>query len=462
MVFSSLLFLYGFLPVSLLLYFIFKDIRIRNIILVILSVLFYAWGEPLWVILLLFTTFVNYLFGRMIGEGKGTKYSKLGLVLSVVVTLSLLAAFKYLNFLLQSVGFITGMSMPLVAIGLPIGISFYSFHILTYTIDLYNKKVSVQKSYINFLLYVSLFPQLVAGPILRYSDVEKQIMERTVDMEKLSSGIVRFACGLAKKVIIANAAGKLAAQVLGGDLSALPAGDALFGIIMYTIQIYFDFSGYSDMALGLGKMFGFHYPENFNYPYISRSITEFWRRWHISLSTFFRDYVYIPLGGNRKRQILNMFIVWALTGLWHGASWNFVLWGLYYFVFLVVEKYVVFKLPKKLNVVIGAIYTLPVVILGWALFYYTDTSQLFAYLKALFGGNGLGFSGPNSLTLWLENIPVLILGAVCSVPYITNMVKKLNDKVRLPLSYAYTFAIMIICTQALVGQTYNPFIYFRF
>jgi alginate O-acetyltransferase complex protein AlgI len=462
MVFSSLLFLYVFLPVTILFYSIFRDIKIKNFVLTIVSVVFYAWGEPLWIILLLFTVLLNYVCGRIIDTNRGQAKAKLTIIVCVILNLALLGVFKYLNFVLENIGLLIGSTIDFVKIGLPIGISFYTFQTLTYTIDLYRGSVKVQKSYMDLLLYVSLFPQLIAGPILRYSDVEAQLKERTSSFEKSSAGIVRFCCGLGKKVIIANAVGKLATQVMGGTLSTLPTADSWFGLLMYAFQIYFDFSGYSDMAIGLGKMFGFDYPENFRYPYIARSITEFWRSWHISLSTFFRDYVYIPLGGNRKHQLLNLLVVWALTGLWHGAAWNFVLWGLYYFVFLVIEKYILSKLPRKAFSIMGAIYTFPVVLVGWALFYYTDLSQLLGFTKALFGANGVGWAGDGTLTLWLENLPILVIAIVASTPLIVNLVKRIKEPVRLPFSYVYAIGMLFLSTQALVGQTYNPFIYFRF
>ncbi len=468
MVFSSLLFLYVFLPATFLLYYMFKSLRMKNLVLMFMSVLFYAWGEPFWVILMLFTAMVNYLCGRAIDAYRGTAKAKAAVIFCAVITLSLLGAFKYLNFFLGNIGFLIGTNIDAINIGLPIGISFYTFQTLTYTIDLYRGNVKVQKSYFNLLMYVSLFPQLIAGPIVRYSDIEGQITSRTVTFEKMAEGIIRFTCGLAKKVLIANAAGLIAVGtkeipgILEGNLAALPAGDALLGILMYAFQIYFDFSGYSDMAIGLGKMFGFDFMENFKHPYISGSITEFWRRWHISLSTFFRDYVYIPLGGNKRHQVLNLFIVWGLTGLWHGASWNFVLWGLYYFIFLVIEKFILFKLPKKLNAFMGAVYTLPVVLMGWVLFYFTDTSRMFEFIKALFDGTGSGFAGVNTASLWLENMPLIVIAVVSSTPAFANLFKGIKEKVRLPLSYVYTFGILFLCTQALVGQTYNPFIYFRF
>ena len=427
-----------------------------------MSVLFYAWGEPFWVLLLLFTTLINYVAGRMIETSRGSAKAKAVLIVCVIINLSLLAVFKYLNFFLDSLGFLIGTEFAVLSIGLPIGISFYTFQTLTYTIDLYRGKVGLQKSFMNLLLYVSLFPQLIAGPILRYSDVEAQITSRTVTFKKTSQGIIRFCVGLGKKVLIANAAGALASGVLDGPLGGLPVANSWFGILMFSFQIYFDFSGYSDMAIGLGKIFGFEYPENFAHPYMSKSITEFWRRWHISLGSFFRDYVYIPLGGNRKRQLLNLLIVWFLTGLWHGAAWNFVLWGLYYFVFLVLEKYIVNRLPKKLSFVMGAIYTFPIVLMGWVLFYYTDMSRLLQFVQALFGANGAGFSGADTLTLWLENLPLLILSAVGSTALMVKLFKRVNEKVRLPLGFAFALILLILCTQALVGQSYNPFIYFRF
>ena len=342
--------MYLFLPICLLLYFILHGIKARNYLLLVMSLLFYAWGEPKWIILMIVTTLIDYGAGLLVDQYRGQKLAKWALAGSVVITLSFLAVFKYLGFFNQNLNQIFGAELPTQIFNLPIGISFYTFQAITYVVDVYRGKAQVQRSYANLLLYVALFPQLIAGPIVRYTDIAAQLENREMTLPGFSKGITRFVTGLGKKVLLANIAGQVATSLIGGDLSKASVLGAWLGIFAYTFQIYFDFSGYSDMAIGLGHMFGFTYVENFNYPYISKSITEFWRRWHISLSTFFRDYVYIPLGGNRRHQLRNMFIVWALTGLWHGASWNFVLWGLYYFVFLAIEKLFLGKFLEKLPV----------------------------------------------------------------------------------------------------------------
>ena len=342
MVFSSLVFLFIFFPVTLFFYFIVKNDKVKNIVLVIASLIFYSWGEPVWVCLLIFSSILDYTVSLGIEKYRGKKITKLFIALSVVINLGLLAAFKYSGFFISTLNGIFRLSLHVPAFSLPIGISFYTFQTMSYSLDVYKGDVKAQKSFINFLMFVSLFPQLIAGPIVRYSDIDTQIDHRTVTIDGFAKGMTRFMAGLGKKVLIANYAGSLAESLLANvDNAAVMS--VWVGVLFYAFQIYFDFSGYSDMAIGLGRMFGFDYPENFKYPYISTSITDFWRRWHITLSSFFRDYVYIPLGGNRvslPRQILNLFIVWGLTGLWHGASWNFVIWGLYYFVFLCLEKFV--------------------------------------------------------------------------------------------------------------------------
>ena len=337
MVFSSLFFLFMFLPVVLLTQHFVPGVRLKNIVVLAASLFFYAWGEPKWIFVMLLVTLIDYLAGRIIDRKRGTKAAKTALILSIVLTLSTLIIFKYLNFFTENIFSLFGSDFK-TNIALPIGISFYTFQAMSYVIDVYREDVKCQNNYAKLLLYVSMFPQLIAGPIVRYSDIEKEIEVRTVTFDKISYGITRFVIGLFKKAVFANFLGETATMFLDGDLSQVSAVQGWFGIIAYFFQIYFDFSGYSDMAIGLGRIMGFSFPENFRYPYISKSITEFWRRWHITLSSFFRDYIYIPLGGNRKRHLLNMFVVWALTGFWHGASWNFLLWGLYYFVLLVLEK----------------------------------------------------------------------------------------------------------------------------
>lgn len=380
--------MYLFLPICLLLYFILHGIKARNYLLLVMSLLFYAWGEPKWIILMIVTTLIDYGAGLLVDQYRGQKLAKWALAGSVVITLSFLAVFKYLGFFNQNLNQIFGAELPTQIFNLPIGISFYTFQAITYVVDVYRGKAQVQRSYANLLLYVALFPQLIAGPIVRYTDIAAQLENREMTLPGFSKGITRFVTGLGKKVLLANIAGQVATSLIGGDLSKASVLGAWLGIFAYTFQIYFDFSGYSDMAIGLGHMFGFTYVENFNYPYISKSITEFWRRWHISLSTFFRDYVYIPLGGNRRHQLRNMFIVWALTGLWHGASWNFVLWGLYYFVFLAIEKLFLGKFLEKLPAVVGHAYALFIIVVGWVFFYFDDVSRLGQMLKLMFGFSG--------------------------------------------------------------------------
>ena len=498
MVFASPIFLYLFLPAYILLYMFAPNVtgglrdcrrtgkfslsafmpslRSQNAMLTLLSLFFYAWGEPVWVVLLLFSSLVDYVVGRVIGIFRGRPQAKIALICSIVINLSLLGTFKYLDFFLESLGLLTGVRMPSFGIELPIGISFYTFQTMSYSIDAYKGSVKIQKSFPDFLLFVSLFPQLIAGPILRYSDIEDQLSNRTVTWELVASGVTRFACGLGKKVLIANIAGEIGTKILDGNLDGLPAADAWVGILMFTAQIYFDFSGYSDMAIGLGRMFGFDYTENFRYPYMSRSVTDFWRRWHITLGSFFRDYVYIPLGGNKKRQIFNLFVTWALTGLWHGASWNFVLWGLYYFVLLVIEKIIIKPLAGKLGHWWGWLYTFPLVVLGWVLFYFTDMNRLGVFAGALFGSGGL--AGPETSTLWLGNLPLIILCAVAASPVPAILAKGFIGADAKPgtgrrltgasgnlaggLTIAFNTIVLAMCTLMLLRQSYNPFLYFRF
>ena len=322
--------MFAFLPANIICYFLSRNLKTKNIILIVFSLLFYAWGEPVCVALLIFSSFIGYIFAIAIDKSETKQQKKLYLIISLIINLGLLGIFKYAGFFVSNINYLLHVNLPVPQISLPIGISFYTFQIVSYVIDVYCNRVDSQKSFAKFLMYVSLYPQLIAGPIVRYIDIEREIDHREVSIVNISQGINRFIVGLAKKVIIANTAATLVSTFLDGKLATMGVLDAWFGLFMYTIQIYFDFSGYSDMAIGLGKIFGFTYCENFNYPYISKSATEFWRRWHMSLGSFFRDYVYIPLGGNRKRQLLNIFVVWFLTGFWHGASWNFIIWGLYF------------------------------------------------------------------------------------------------------------------------------------
>ena len=463
--------MYLFLPVCLLLYFILRSIKARNYLLLAMSLLFYAWGEPKWIILMIVTTLIDYGAGLLVDKYRGQKLAKWALAGSVVITLSFLAVFKYLGFFNQNLNQIFGAELPTQIFNLPIGISFYTFQAITYVVDVYRGKAQVQRSYANLLLYVALFPQLIAGPIVRYTDIAAQLENRETTLPGFSKGITRFVTGLGKKVLLANIAGQVATSLSGGDLSQASVLGAWLGIFAYTFQIYFDFSGYSDMAIGLGHMFGFTYVENFNYPYISKSITEFWRRWHISLSTFFRDYVYIPLGGNRRHQLRNMFIVWALTGLWHGASWNFVLWGLYYFVFLAIEKLFLGKFLEKLPAVVGHVYALFIIVVGWVFFYFDDVSRLGQMLKLMFGFSGQAGVLPTD-TVLLKNHLVFFLVAIIACIPVSKLVKALlirfsrrgtaQEAIAGAVGIVYDVALLFFSTAALVGASYNPFLYFRF
>ncbi len=471
MVFASFSFLYYFLPLSLALYYAARRTVTRNIILIVLSLFFYAWGEPVYVTLLIFSSAVDYCIGRIIDANFGHKKAKLALIASLFINLSLLGFFKYSGFFVENINTLLGLNIPVPNIGLPIGISFYTFQTMSYSIDMYRGKATVQRSFTNFLLFVSLFPQLIAGPIVRYTDIAEQLGKRKHSLPKFCEGISRFLTGLAKKTLIANHAGLTASGIL--DNVTVNTGGILvwLGILMYTIQIYFDFSGYSDMAIGLGKMFGFEYVENFNYPYISKTITEFWRRWHISLSSFFKDYVYIPLGGNRRLQIRNIFIVWGLTGLWHGASWNFVFWGLYYALILAAEKLFLLKLGEKLPSALKHLFTLAAVMIGWTIFYYTDLSKLGTAFCVMAGTSGF-FSGEWAKAL-TENLPFLVVAAICSTPALKVLYSKIDFDghslklgpryfATLALTLCVNTALLMLCTAKLSGDSFNPFIYFRF
>lgn len=464
MIFSSLLFLCIFLPAVLLLYYASKNMTYKNIVLVAASLLFYAWGEPVYVLALIFSSLVDYTVGRVIDKTRGTWKAKAALLCSLIINLGLLGVFKYSGFFVENINLIFGTNIPFRGFALPLGISFYTFQTMSYSIDMYNGNVKVQKSLLKFMVYVSMFPQLVAGPIVRYIDIESQMDNRRVTPKDFEEGVMRFAQGLFKKVIMANSAGKIVTTFLDGDLANLSTGGAWLGLIMYAFQIYYDFSGYSDMAIGLGRFFGFRFLENFNYPYISKSATEFWRRWHISLGTFFRDYVYIPLGGNRHHQIRNIIVVWFLTGFWHGASWNFILWGLYYAFFLIIEKKCFKGALLKMPAWLGTIYSSIVVLFGWALFYFTDFSRLIQFLKIAFGRSyallDLKASGE-----FMGSVFLLVLLIFCATPAFKIITDKTREKapaVYRSLAPVWVAAIMFVSFVLLVGQTYNPFLYFRF
>lgn len=464
MVFSSLLFLGIFFPIVLVLYFINKNTTYRNVVLVIASLIFYAWGEPVWVLGMLFSSFVGWFFGLFIDKYAGKWQSKASLIMALVINLGMLGVFKYSGWIVGNINALLGTNIPFYGFSLPLGISFYTFQILTYDIDMYRGEVEVQKNPVNFLCYVSLFPQLVAGPIVRYIDIQKQIDHRVVTAKAFGYGILRFTQGMVKKVVLANGMGAIATSMLDGNLLESSALSAWVGILAYTFQIYFDFSGYSDMAIGMGRMFGFNFLENFNYPYISKNITDFWRRWHISLSTFFRDYVYIPLGGNRKHQLFNIMVVWMLTGLWHGASWNFVFWGLYYGILLIIEKKAFRGGLMNLPPVINHIYTMLIVIVGWALFYYTDTESLKNWFICAFGGTGelYDFAGLSTL---LSNLWLFLLCAVASTPVLRAGYRFMEAKMKpvaLVVAPVLVVVLLAFCFTMLVGESYNPFLYFRF
>ena len=466
MVFSSTIFLCVYLPLVLLGYYICPK-KGRNLFLLIASLVFYAWGEPKYVFLMIFSILVNYIFGRLMDKHRENKKRlKLMLVLSVVIDLGLLSVFKYTDFIITNVNAIFGANFDLLNIALPIGISFYTFQAMSYTIDVYRDDVRVQKNLIDFGMYITMFPQLIAGPIVRYADVQDQLAERSVTTADFSEGVMRFVVGLGKKVLLANQMGAVWSDIyaLGGDVSALMAWT---GAIAYTFQIYFDFSGYSDMAIGLGRMFGFKFPENFRYPYQSVSITDFWRRWHITLSTWFKEYLYIPLGGNRRgltRQALNLLIVWSLTGFWHGAGWNFVMWGLYYFVILFIEKLFLLKALDKLPKFFRHVYALLLIIIGWVIFASDDVSVLLPYLGSMFGANG-AVGGMDVYTLFTKAVLIVI----CCVAS-TELPKRLflsatgamNEKAAFTIKSVLTIALLALSMILLIGDSYNPFLYFRF
>lgn len=463
MVFSSLLFLYLFLPLNLILYHLTKSLKIKNLILIVFSLLFYAWGEPVWVSLLIFSASIDYLHGRIIEKHRNNWRSKAALISSVVLNLSLLGFFKYYGFFIENINALFDISLTVKTFGLPIGISFYTFQTVSYTVDVYRREVSAQKSYLKFLMFVSLFHQLVAGPIVRYKDINAEIEKRVITIERVKYGIFRFATGLGKKIIFANTAGEIASYYLENSFVHLTQLGAWYGILMFSLQIYFDFSGYSDMAIGLGHLFGFTYKENFNYPYVARSATDFWRRWHISLGSFFRDYVYIPLGGNRKHPYRNLFIVWFLTGMWHGASWNFILWGLYFGVLIFIEK--AFKDKFKIPKVMGHLYLIVVVLFGWVIFYFEDIGLMKDYLLIMTGIKQTSFTTPHLMMKIVNNLYFLIGALVLCTPVVKHIAIKLKVKVSsydVVFETVYAVGLLYVVTALLVSQSYNPFLYFRF
>jgi len=463
-VFSSLVFMFAYLPITLLAYYLVPR-QGRNIFLFIVNLIFYGWGEPKLVLLMVFNIFFNYIGGWLVDKYRAdAKKKKLFLILTCVLDIGILAVFKYTGMITETLNMLPFLNIPELQISLPIGISFYTFQTMSYVIDVYRDDAPVSKNFINFGTYVALFPQLIAGPIVRYRDIAEQLVNRRETLEMFTRGVKLFMVGLAKKVIIANTMGTLTTNIFATTDENGVVGTWV-GMIAYTFQIYFDFSGYSDMACGLGNMMGFEFLKNFNYPYIAKSITDFWRRWHISLSTWFKEYVYIPLGGNRKgvkRQILNLLIVWGLTGLWHGAAYNFVLWGLYYGLLLILEKFVLKKFLDRLPSFVQHIYTLFIIIIGWGLFYFTDVGQLGEFMVDLFNfGNGI--CGDQAFNLIMSNLPMLIIAAVASTPLATTLYTRFEHTrfMWIPETL-YCMGVLAVSTASLVNQSYNPFLYFRF
>ncbi len=472
MVFSSSTFLMAFLPLTLLLYYgvgvaLTKNVTVKNCILLLASLVFYAWGEPVYIVLMLLSILFNFAAGRVIdsalSDGR-TGLAKFQFIADVVYNLAVLGFFKYADFVVDNINGLFGAHIPPLELPLPIGISFYTFQILSYIIDLYTGKIRVQKNLVSFALYISLFPQLIAGPIVKYKEIEEQLVGRKESLVKYSRGMARFVVGLAKKLLLANTLGAVYSGIQAMDVGSLSALTAWTGIACYTLQIYFDFSGYSDMAIGLGSMFGFRFNENFNYPYIATSITDFWRRWHISLSSWFRDYVYIPLGGNRRktpRVIFNLIVVWLLTGLWHGAAWNFVLWGMFYGVLLIFEKYVLGDLLPRIPTPVRWLTTMVLVMCGWVLFSAPDLTGALLYFKAMFGG-AAGFTDGNGAYLLSTNLAVLVLGAFCATPAYRHILERVDPKWVSRAKFVAYPLLFALCVVFMVSETYNPFLYFRF
>lgn len=463
MVFSSLSFLMLFLPLVLLMYFIVPK-RAKNGVLFIFSLLFYAWGEPIYVTLMIFSTVLDYVCGRLVERFRGTPKAKIGLIISMCGNLGLLMFFKYADFLIGSLNGVFGWAIPQHELPLPIGISFYTFQTMSYTIDVYRGQAKAQKNIVTFGAYVSLFPQLIAGPIVRYRDIAEQLESRRCTFDKFGEGVRRFAAGMGKKVLLANNVGALWKTI--SDASGVTVLSAWLGIAAFAFQIYFDFSGYSDMAIGLGKMLGFDFPENFSYPYISKSATEFWRRWHISMGSWFRDYVYIPLGGNRRGlpiQLRNIAIVWLLTGLWHGASWNYVLWGVFFAVIHFTEKLFLLKALEKTPKGTQFLYTTFVLAISWVLFAFEDIGKGWSFFRIMFGG--AEFADNNAMYLLLSNLPLLIICAVACIPYSKKLWGKSLERFKKSGTAAELVCItvvMALSTAYLISGSYNPFLYFRF
>lgn len=466
MLFSSIVFLFTFLPIILLLYYILPK-NLKNIVLLLGSLFFYAWGEPIYIFLMILSIIFNYICGLDLARKKNNhRAAQLSLIFNISVNLFILGFFKYCGFIVDSLNGILPFQIPYKELSLPIGISFYTFQILSYIIDVYWGNVKAQTNIFNFALYVTMFPQLIAGPIVQYSDIESQLNNRQHSLSKFGNGVMYFIRGLSKKVLLANTIGIIFTKVTALDSEQLSILTAWLGCAAYTFQIYFDFSGYSDMAVGLGKMFGFDFLKNFNYPYISCSITEFWRRWHISLSTWFRDYVYIPLGGNRVpilKHLRNLLIVWFLTGLWHGASWNFVIWGLYYGIILIIEKYLLHSVLDKLPLIIRHIYSIILIMIGWVFFFSPTLKDALTYIKTMFGIHAYSFIDRQSLYILFTNLILWIFVIIGSTPVVHRFyMNTIYKKGKTLINCIVYVLLFIVCIAYLVTETYNPFLYFRF
>ena len=466
MVFSSIVFLYIFLPIMLLLYFIVPS-KFKNAIMILASLVFFAWGEIRYIFIMLVLAVMDFICGKQITKYQDNKKKKIFfLMINVVVNLGILFFFKYADFIITNINNITGLSIPLLNIPLPIGVSFNTFQSLSYVIDVYRGTVKCEKSFYNYLTYTTLFPQIIAGPIVRYETVDEELETKNISLDNFSAGMKRFIIGLGKKVLIANSVGALWNTIEMGNYSELSMLFAWTGIIAFALQIYFDFSGYSDIAIGLAQIFGMKFDENFNYPYISKSITEFWRRWHITLSSWFKDYVYIPLGGNRRGfaiQIRNILIVWFLTGAWHGASWNFILWGVYFGIILILEKLFLLKLLEKLPNIIRHIYSIIIILVSWVIFAFEDLAKVGEYIKAMFINTNIW---DNEALYYLQNYGFLILiGMICSIPLWKKLKEKIDSKNSKTLEFITSLGyvgIFILSTASLVTNSFNPFLYFRF
>lgn len=468
MVFSSLVFIFIFLPIVLSIYYL-VPYRLKNLILFISSIFFYAWGEPIYIILMIFSIVINYLAALLIKNTIKDKSKRKFIFFTVLLLdISILLFFKYYGFLISNINWILGLNLEIRELPLPLGISFYTFQLISYIADVYTNKVKAQKNIIDFGAYISMFPQLVAGPIVQYSDIEKQLKEKEISIDKFGQGVERFIFGLGKKVLIANNLGAIWQQVKVIPIDSLTVLTGWIGIISFTLQIYYDFSGYSDMAIGLGKMLGFEFLENFNYPYMSKSITEFWRRWHISLGSWFKEYIYIPLGGNRRGNIIqfrNLMIVWFTTGLWHGASWNFIVWGLYFGLIIYSEKIFLKSILKNVPDIIAHIYTMILVAIGWIFFDLSSLNDAIQYIKVILGLNSNKLCDNFSLYLISTNLIILIIAIILSTDIINKTIKDIKKRLRERDIFLFVFIeliILIISTAYLIGESYNPFLYFRF